>query len=93
MSKLTREQHAELARLLNQAADNLNAATRIVSRAPFTDRSLYVAGVLQEWLIDPLIEDWRDQWSGQFPYQSVGYHSPRRVKSPPTGHCLPRGRA
>ena len=46
--KLTPEQHAELARLLNQAADNLSAASNIVNRASFTDRSLYVNGTLQE---------------------------------------------
>jgi hypothetical protein len=87
MAKLTREQHDELARLLNQAADNLVTATRIVGRAPFTDRALYVGGTLQEWLIDPLSED-----RGGFdnPYQSIGYGGPHRRKKPPTTQCVPK---
>lgn len=86
MPKLTREQHDELARLLNQAADNIVAATRIVSRAPFTDRALYVGGMLQEWLIDPLSED---RGGSDNPYQSVGYGGPRR-KNPPIKQCVPK---
>jgi hypothetical protein len=55
---LTRDEHRELARLLNQVEDNLTAATRIVSRALFTDRVLYIAGTVQTRLIDPLSEAW-----------------------------------
>jgi len=87
MPKLTREQHDELARLLNQAADNLIAASRIVNRAPFTDRTIYVGGTLQEWLIDPLSED-----RGGFdnPYQSVAYLGQYRRKKPPIKQCVPK---
>ena len=82
--KLTREQHRELARLLNQAADNLDQATEIVKRAPFTDRALYAGGTLQEWLIDPLREAWVDLGEPleDNPYQSVGYGGPRRKRPP-----------
>ncbi len=85
MTRLTREQHIELARLLNQAAENIVAASNIVRRAPFTDRALYVGGTIQEWLIDPLRED----GGSSLPYQSVGYGGPRR-KRPPARACVPR---
>jgi hypothetical protein len=78
--KLDREQHLELARLLNQAADNLDMASKIVRRADYSDRSLHVGGYLQEWLIDPLREA---DSGGDAPYQSVGYASPWRRKRPP----------
>ncbi len=84
--KLTYDQHIELAGLLNQAADNIIAAVKIVQRAPFTDRALYVGGTIQEWLIDPLRED-----AGRsVPYQSVGYVGGPRRKKPPAGDCVPQ---
>jgi hypothetical protein len=89
--QLTNEDHVELARLLNQAQDNLDAAARIVGRAAYTDRTLYVGGTLQQWLIDPLIEAWRElqnweDWPHPVPpYQMVGHLSPfHRIKKPPS---------
>lgn len=86
---LTVDQHKELGRLLNQAAQNLSAAATIVARANFSERTLHVAGNLQEWLIDPLREAYnqlglrstREEYEG--PYQSVGYISRYRRKAPP----------
>lgn len=86
---LTVEQHKELGRLLNQAAQNLSAAAAIVDRAEFSERTLHVAGTLQEWLIDPLSEIYdqlnlrssREEYEG--PYQHVGYISRYRRKAPP----------
>jgi hypothetical protein len=79
LKHLSREQHEELARLLNQAQDNLDAATRIIKRAPFTDRVLNASKQVQERLIDPL----REAWDKGFdmpgnPYQSIGYARGRR---------------
>jgi hypothetical protein len=79
LSHLTRDDHEELARLLNQMQDNLTAAARIVRRAPFTDRMLNAAKHVQERLIDPLREAWDDKWGGRTnPYQSIGYAPGRR---------------
>jgi ribosomal 50S subunit-associated protein YjgA (DUF615 family) len=86
LTHLTRDQHLELARLLNQVEDNLTAATRIVSRAQFTDRMLYIARTVQTRLIEPLSEAWGqlsdeqakdlarlDRAGCSDPYQNVGY--------------------
>lgn len=91
MPKLTHEQHAELARLLNQSADNLKAASHIVRLATFSDRTLHAGGTIQEWLIDPLSAAWQelDLPPLDNPYQSVGYGGPRR-KRPPAKPCVPR---
>jgi hypothetical protein len=91
MAKLTHEQHVELARLLNQSADNLKAASNIVRRAAFADRTLYVGGTIQEWLIDPLREDFGRYSRSDNPYQSVGYGGAYRRKRPPAKPCVPRG--
>ncbi len=90
---LSHEQHVELARLLNQAADNVIAAAEIVARAAFSDRSLYVGGTIQEWLIDPLSAAWLelDLPPLDNPYQSVGYGGPPR-KRPPQKPCVPHAR-
>ncbi len=87
--KLIRDQHIELARLLNQAAENIIAASNIVRLAPFTDRAFYVGGTIQEWLIDPL----REESASLLPvvgYQSVGYVGGPHRKKPPSGYCVPR---
>lgn len=89
MPKLTYAQHAELARLLNQAADNLAAASLIVDRDAFTERALYVGGLLQEWLIDPLRED-RGPGDPDNSYQSIGYGGSFRRKPPPSKRCVPK---
>jgi hypothetical protein len=75
LAHLTREQHIEIARLLNQAEDNLDAASRIVARAPFSDRVLYASRTIQERLIDPLSEAWKEKKFGVqgCPYQSIAY--------------------
>jgi hypothetical protein len=84
LTHLTRNQHRKLARLLNQVEDNLTAATRIVSRATFTDRVLYIAGTVQTRLIEPLRDAWGqlsdeqaedllDRGGCSDPYQNVGY--------------------
>jgi len=83
MKSLTREQHAKLAASLKSAADSLTAATRIVRRAPFTDRVLYVQGSLQEWLIDPFRLIWDAETPDKNPYPSVGYGGPHRRKPVP----------
>lgn len=71
---LTATQHREVARLLKQAQDSLLAASRIVDRALYTDRALYAAGTVQEWMIDPLRDAWYDGTrDGDNPYPSVGY--------------------
>ncbi len=89
---LTHEQHVELARLLNQAAENIVDAANIVRRAPFADRALYVGGTIQEWLIDPLSAAWDDLNLplSDNPYRSVGYGGPHRRKKPPAKPCVPR---
>lgn len=85
--KLTDEQHRQIAELLNTAQDQLKRATRIVNRAPYTDRTLHVSGMIQEWLIDPLSRAWDDAHPREGfhdnPYQSVGYGSPWKRKLPP----------
>ena len=103
MTRLTRGQHEELAQLLNRAQDSLKRAMSIVSRAPYTDRYLYAAGTVQEWLIDPLREDWAEQdfhWDAPSfqvapflqhgPYQSIGYGGPHKRRTPPKTRCTPR---
>ncbi len=89
---LTHEQHVELARLLNQAAENVDAAAGIVDRAAFSDRTLNVAGTIQEWLIDPLSAAWYDLNlpPSDNPYRIVGYGGPHRRKKPPAKPCVPR---
>jgi hypothetical protein len=76
MKHLTRDQHIELAQLLNQAADNLTTASRIVNRAGFTDQMLYASGTIQDRLIDPLRDAWETLGSDKCPYQSVAYGGP-----------------
>jgi hypothetical protein len=79
LKHLSCEQHEELARLLNQAQSNLDWATRIVKRAPFTDRVLNASKQVQERLIDPLREAWDERFDRESnPYQSVGYARGRR---------------
>lgn len=56
LKHLTKDEHAEAARLLSQIQDELRALTRIVQRAPFTDRVMRVQKSVQERLIDPLRE-------------------------------------
>jgi hypothetical protein len=78
---MTTEQHQQAAALVNQAQDNLNALTRIVRRAPFTDQTMTIMKAIQERLIDPLREAWDADPSRALhdnPYQSVGYVTPRR---------------
>lgn len=78
---LSGEDHQKLAHLLNQAQDNLNEATRIVKRAPFSDRVLNASKQVQERLIDPLREAWNAHFAGlghENPYQSIGYGRGRR---------------
>jgi hypothetical protein len=87
ITHLTTEQHQEAARLLNQAQDNLDQLSRIVSRARYTDQALRIGKAIQELLIDPLREGWDADpariWDAdpariieENPYQSVGYHAP-----------------
>ena len=71
---LSRDQHLKLAKLLNEAQDNLIEAARIVSRAPYTDETLRACRQVQERLIDRLREAWNETQPYQDnPYQSVGY--------------------
>jgi hypothetical protein len=85
MAKLTHEDHVAIAYLLKASADNLTEAAHIVKRAAWTDRALYVGGSLQEWLIDPLSDAWRELGRPvpENPYPSVGYGGPHRRQRPP----------
>jgi hypothetical protein len=79
ITHLTNDQHAEAARLLNEAAAHLHEVSRIVGRAPFSDLTLKVGKAIQEVLIDPLREGWdsdRNRSLHDNPYQSVGYWTP-----------------
>jgi hypothetical protein len=86
---LTDREHLDLAALLRSALENLAATARIVDRAAYTDRFLYVAGTVQEWLVDPLNEARREAGVRQDPYPSVGYGGPHRRKRPPAKRCVP----
>jgi hypothetical protein len=84
---LARPQHIELARLLNQAQDNLVAATKIVCISNYTDQTLTICRAIQERLIDTLsIDGWpratksAGKPGDQSPYQSVAYlGGPKRL--------------
>lgn len=88
---LSLDQHRQIAQQLNQAAELICASTKTVDRAEWSERCLMVAGYLQEWLIDPLRDAWRDHPDNHHstredyegPYQSVGYGSKFRRKDPP----------
>jgi hypothetical protein len=74
LGHLTREQHQQLARLLNVAQDNLKNASCIVHRAPYSDTTLRVSRAVQERLIDQLRAAWDEEYEyHDNPYQSVGY--------------------
>ncbi len=84
LDHLTNEDHEKAARLLNEVQNNLATLSRIVGRAPWTDRTLRVQKAVQERLIDPLREarDTGRERGGQPPerdsiYPSV-YYSVRR---------------
>jgi peptidoglycan/xylan/chitin deacetylase (PgdA/CDA1 family) len=78
LKPLTREQHLEVARLLNQAQDCIEAATQIACHAKgarYTDDSLRVRRDLQNWLINPLRWAWDETREPihESPYQAIGY--------------------
>lgn len=56
LDHLCRVEHEEAAKLLARVQDDLRALTRIVRRAPFTDRVMRCQKGVQERLIDPLKE-------------------------------------
>jgi hypothetical protein len=56
LDHLTDENHQQAARLLNEVQNNLLALSRVVNRAPWTDRVMRVQKAVQERLIDPLSE-------------------------------------
>jgi hypothetical protein len=58
LKHLSRDDHHELARLLNQAQESLDAATMVINRAAFTDRVTRANKQIQEHLIDPLSLAW-----------------------------------
>lgn len=78
------EQHAEAVRLLARIQDDLRRVSELVGRAPYTDRTPYAAGVVQEWLIDPLRGAWDATVDADAnPYPNVGYGGPHRRSKPP----------
>jgi hypothetical protein len=83
LDHLTDEDHAEAARLLKEVQDNLKSLTRVVGRAPWTDRVMLVMKGVQERLIDPLSQardtsrERREIYAREEVYPSV-YYSVRR---------------
>jgi hypothetical protein len=79
LDHLSMSNHEEAARLVKQVQDDLDALTRIVERAPFTDTVLRVQKRVQESVVDPLNEafqrrdDVEPRHHGKSLYPSVGY--------------------
>ena len=82
LAHLSADQHLEAAILTEQVQDTLNALSRIVARAVFTDDTLRVQKAVQTMLIDRLRTAW-DEKTQDFrnnPYQNVGYGVNGRIK-------------
>ena len=62
------------ANLTRQAQETLNALTKLVARARYTDRTLRIQRDVQRRLIDPLRDTWDEEHEpSKNPYQSIGY--------------------
>lgn len=76
LSHLCRVEHEQAAEILNRVQDDLKSLTRIVQRAPFTDRTMRIQKAVQERLIDPLRDAASNSGADEGPrsiYPSVYY--------------------